>query len=45
MRTNYRYKKKKEEKMQMDKILLENITVSRLCPYAFSVKKSFIENG
>ena len=45
MRTNYRYKKKKEEKVQMDKVLLENITVSRLCPYVFSVKKSFIESG
>ena len=41
----YRYKKKKEEKVAMDKILLENITVSRLNQYMLSVKKEYIRSG
>lgn len=43
-RDKYRYKKKKEEKVVMDKILFENITVSRLTPCSFSLKKSFIKS-
>lgn len=42
MRDKYRYKKKKEEKIAMDKTLFENITVSRLNPSALSVSKAFI---
>jgi hypothetical protein len=44
VRDKYRYKKKKEEKMAMEKQLFENITVSRDCPWSFSVRKSFIKS-
>jgi hypothetical protein len=42
MREKYRYKKNKEEKMAMDKILLENITASRIKSNILSLKQEFI---
>ena len=42
MREKCRYKKKKEEKLAMDKVLLENLTISRVSPLMFSIKKAFI---
>lgn len=45
MRPKYRYKNKKEEKIAIDECFLENITASRLNPFALSVKKEYIRNG
>lgn len=39
LRDQYRYKSRKEEKIAIDEIFLENITASRSNPYALSVKK------
>ncbi len=45
LREKYRYKSKKDDKIAMDKVLFENITVSRVNSLAFSVRKSFIQSG
>lgn len=45
LREQYRYKSRKEEKIKIDEIFLENITASRLNPFALSVKKEYIRNG